>query len=49
MTSTMSRIGISVVCGPCQLPQHRWKRMRSGGNPRSAWFSASIRTMMNFF
>ena len=23
MTSTMSRIGMSVVCGPCQLPQHR--------------------------
>jgi hypothetical protein len=34
MTSKMSAIGMSVVCGPCQLPQHRWKRIRSAGSPR---------------
>ena len=36
MTSTMSRIGMSVVCGPCQLPQQRWNRMRSSGSLRIA-------------
>ena len=48
MTSTMSRIGMSVMCGPCQLPQHRWKRIRSCGRPRIAWLSASTRTIENF-
>jgi hypothetical protein len=33
MTSMMPAIGMSVVCGPCQLPQHRWKRIRSSGSP----------------
>jgi hypothetical protein len=48
MTSTMSRMGMSVTCGPCQLPQHRWKRIRSAGSPRSAWLSASTRIIENF-
>ena len=43
----MSAIGRSVTCGPCQLPQHRWNRMRSAGSPRSAWLSASTRTVVN--
>ncbi len=49
MTSTMSRIGMSVACGPCQLPQQRWKRMRSSGRPWMAWLSASTRSMVNFW
>jgi len=36
-TSTMFRSGRSVVCGPCQLPQHMWQRIRSSGRPRRAW------------
>src|SRR5262245_6481609 len=43
----MSRRGMSVVCGPCQLPQQRWKRMRSLGMPLMAWLSASTRRMEN--
>src|SRR5215813_3218715 len=48
MTSTMSRIGMSVTWGPCQLPQQRWKRTRSLGSPRSAWLRASTRIMESF-
>src|SRR2546426_5773625 len=48
ITSTMSRIGMSVVCGPCQLPQQRWNRMRSSGRPLIAWLSASTRTIESF-
>src|SRR6185503_11095362 len=33
---------------PCQLPQQRWKRMRSAGSPLMAWLIASTRTMVNF-
>ena len=35
------------MCGPCQLPQQRWKRMRSCGRPFSAWFNASILGSVN--
>ena len=39
---------MSVECGPCQDPQQQWKRTSSRGIPRSAWFSASTRTIVNF-
>src|SRR5919204_566873 len=32
MRSTMSLSGTSVVCGPGQLPQQTWYRMRSAGS-----------------
>ena len=32
---------MSVVCGPCQLPQQRWKRILSDGSPLIEWLSAS--------
>ncbi len=38
---------MSVVWGPCQLPQQQWKRMSSRGMPRKAWLSASTRTIVN--
>ena len=40
---------MSVECGPCQDPQQQWKRTSSRGMPRSAWFSASTRTIVNFW
>ena len=34
---------MSVVWGPCQEPQHRWKRVCSVGTFASARFTASTR------
>ena len=39
----MSFSPTSETCGPFQLPQQTWYRVRSGGIPRSAWFSAAMR------
>jgi hypothetical protein len=45
--STTCFRGRSCVCGPCQLPQQMWYRMRSSGRPLSAWFIASTRISAN--